>query len=217
MIAGDTVRTYVVDTVNRVRERIGLHFHSEDGPPLRAELFSADQMEQYGAVLAASHQLTKRRGPDHLLARLADNESTLRSICGVLTVAVTANHQLTPAGEWLLDNLYLIQEQIRTAKRHLPKGYSRQLPRLERGSSAGLPRVYDIALQTIAHGDGRIDIESLSRFVASYQTVSTLQLGELWAIPIMLRGSDRESAPRRRQRRVGEEKIAILPIAGLTK
>jgi cyclic beta-1,2-glucan synthetase len=181
------LRTHLAGVANRIRDRIGLRAQPDDELPLRAELFSADQMEQYGTVLAASHQLSEGRGPDHLLARLADNESTLRSICSVLTVAVTANHQLTPAGEWLLDNLYLIQEQIRTAKRHLPKGYSRELPRLERGSSAGLPRVYDIALQTISHGDGRVDTESLSRFVAAYQTVSPLQLGELWAIPIMLR------------------------------
>jgi cyclic beta-1,2-glucan synthetase len=50
-----------------------------------------------------------------------------------------------------------------------------------------LPRVYDIALETIAHGDGRVDPDSLRRFVAAYQTVTPLRLGELWAIPIMLR------------------------------
>ena len=105
----------------------------------------------------------------------------------VLTATVSANRRLAPAGEWLLDNFYLIDEQIRTAKRHLPKGYSRELPRLLNGPSAGLPRVYDIALETIAHGDGRVDPESLSRFVAAYQTVTPLKLGELWAIPIMLR------------------------------
>jgi hypothetical protein len=33
----------------------------------------------------------------------------------------------------------------------LPKGYSRELPRLLNGPSAGLPRVYDIALETISH------------------------------------------------------------------
>src|SRR4029077_4010437 len=49
------------------------------------------------------------------------------------------------------------------------------------------PRVYDIALEAISHGDGRVDPESLSRFVAAYQTITTLKLGELWAIPIMLR------------------------------
>ncbi len=55
------------------------------------------------------------------------------------------------------------------------------------GPSAGLPRVYDIALETISHGDGRVDPENLSSFVAAYQSVNTLKLGELWAIPIMLR------------------------------
>src|SRR5450432_129733 len=184
---GATIPEYLTELATRVRKLAWRPSPPVDELPLRSELFSADQMEQYGTVLAASHQLTKRRGTDQLLARLADNESTLRSICSVLTVAVTANHQLTPAGEWLLDNLYLIQDQIRTAKRHLPKGYSRELPRLARGASAGLPRVYDIATQTISHGDGRVDTESLSRFVAAYQTVSSLQLGELWAIPIMLR------------------------------
>ncbi len=47
--------------------------------------------------------------------------------------------------------------------------------------------MYDIALEIISHGDGRVDPESLSSFVAAYQTVTILKLGELWAIPIMLR------------------------------
>ncbi|PPJ44728.1 hypothetical protein C0075_24870, partial [Rhizobium sp. KAs_5_22] len=78
-------------------------------------------------------------------------------------------------------------EQIRTARRHLPKGYSRQLPCLSQGASVGLPRVYDLSLEAIAHGDGRVDGETLGRFAAAYQSVAPLKLGELWAIPIMLR------------------------------
>ena len=158
-----------------------------DEPPLRAELFSADQMEQHGKRLAAMHQLTKEHLQDQLLPRLAANEVVLNGVYNRVAAAVKANLHITPASEWLLDNFYLIEEQIRTAKRHLPKGYSRELPRLMHGPSAKLPRVYDIALEIIAHGDGRVDPESLSRFIASYQTVSTLKLGELWAIPIMLR------------------------------
>src|SRR5690606_9259896 len=92
----------------------------------------------------------------------------------------------TPADEWLLDNIYLIEEQIRIARRHFPKDYSRQLPRLV-GGSAEIPRVYDIALEAISHGDGRVDADGLTRFVAAYQAVTPLDLGELWAIPIMLR------------------------------
>jgi cyclic beta-1,2-glucan synthetase len=158
-----------------------------DEPLLRAELFSADQMEQHGVRLASAHRLTPGHVPEQLLSRLAANERVLTETYNRLRAAVTAKQRITPAGEWLLDNFYLIEEQIRTAKRHLPKGYSRQLPSLAEGSSAGLPRVYGIALETIVHGDGRLDPDGLSRFVAAYQTVTPLRLGELWAIPIMLR------------------------------
>jgi cyclic beta-1,2-glucan synthetase len=156
--------------------------------PMRSELFSADQMEQHGKTLASLHTVGFQRFPDqHLLARLAENEVYLFEVHKFLTETVKANQQITPAGEWLLDNFYLIEEQIRTGKRHLPKGYSRELPRLLNGPSKGLPRVYDIAQEIISHGDGRVDPENLSRFVAAYQTITTLKLGELWAVPTMLR------------------------------
>jgi cellobiose phosphorylase len=158
-----------------------------DEAPLRSDLFTADQMEQHGKGLAASHELTFGRAADRLLPRLAANETVLLGTCQLLSQHTDPRLRVTPAGEWLLDNFYLIEEEIRTAKRHLPPGYSRELPRLSSGASTGLPRVYDLALQAVAHGDGRLSRGTLTRFVASYQTVKVLQLGELWAIPIMLR------------------------------
>ena len=158
-----------------------------DEPPLRAELLSADQMEAHGAHLASTHRLVPGRVPDQLLSRLVANERVLVDTCDGLKAAIAAKHRITPAGEWLLDNFYIVEDQIRTARRHLPKGYSRELPGLADGASSGLPRVYDIAQETVAHGDGRVDPDSLERFVAAYQAVCPLRLGELWAIPIMLR------------------------------
>ncbi len=155
--------------------------------PLRAELFSAGQMEQHGYLLARQHVLAAGNSGDRLLSRLAENEEILLHAVRLLTETVKANNRVTPAGEWLLDNFYLVEEQLRIAKSHLPKGYSRQLPRLLGGVNANFPRVYDIALETISHGDGRLDGESLSRLITAYQTITPLTLGELWAIPIMLR------------------------------
>ena len=127
-------------------------------PLLRSELFSRARMELHGKTLAGLHKLSMGRTADRLLSRLAENESVLIEVRNLLEDAVSANRRITPAGEWLLDNFYLIEEQISTAKRHLPKGYSRELPCLLNGPSAGLPRVYDIALETISHGDGRVDL-----------------------------------------------------------
>nr|WP_214460423.1 glucoamylase family protein [Flavihumibacter fluvii] len=161
--------------------------YANEKPPLRSELYSAEQMEHYGRTLAGRHKLIAGRAPNILLSRLAENEDLLLEVHHLLTDAVKTNRRIIPAGEWLLDNFYLIQEQIRIGKKHLPKGYSEDLPRLLNGSSAGLPRVYDIAIEIISHSDGRVDLKSLSSFVTAYQEITPLKLGELWAIPIMLR------------------------------
>ncbi|MBU3018766.1 cyclic beta 1-2 glucan synthetase [Paraglaciecola agarilytica] len=155
--------------------------------PLRAELLSTEQMGRHAISLAKTHILNPINSQDKLLERLADNEQVLIDTNRLLSCAVKAKKRIAPSGEWLLDNFYLIEEQIRTARHHFPKGYSRELPRLAQGASSGLPRVYDIALNVISHGDGRVDTETLSHFVEAYQSVTPLTLGELWAIPIMLR------------------------------
>ena len=121
------------------------------------------------------------------MKRLDENESLLLEVHAILTESVKNNIPVVPAAEWLLDNFYLIEEQIYTAKKHLPKGYSIGLPQLLKGPSAGLPRIYDIAVEIISHSDGYANLSSLTKFINSYQQVNPLQLGELWAIPIMLR------------------------------
>ncbi|WP_174406732.1 GH36-type glycosyl hydrolase domain-containing protein [Desulfovibrio subterraneus] len=160
---------------------------SKEEAPLRSDLFSSERMQQHGRFLAHSHKLAKGRSQNQLLVRLAENETFLQGVHTQLTNDVKADHRLSPAGEWLLDNFYVIEDQIRTARQHFPKGYSRELPCLANGPSAKLPRVYDLALESISHRDGQVDPESLKGMVDAYQSVSPLKLGELWAIPIMLR------------------------------
>ncbi|OFZ84215.1 MAG: cyclic beta 1-2 glucan synthetase [Betaproteobacteria bacterium RBG_16_66_20] len=202
-ISGNSVARSLLQVLALFRRGGWMADYAIEEPPLRSELFSADQMEQHGKALAASHSLGAKRARDLLLTRLAENGGVLLRACELLTAAIQDKRPGTPAGEWLLDNFHLIEEEIRTARRHLPKDYSRELPRLGNGPSAGLPRVYDIALETISHGDGQVDPESFGRFIAAYQTVTTLTLGELWAVPIMLRLALIENL-----RRVGTRLIA---------
>ena len=182
-----SIRAALVRLMAQPRDSAVAQYYTAAGPPLRAELLSADQMERHGRALATRHRITKLRAPDLLLSRLDENETVLLDACELLGASQGDTRRISPAAEWLLDNFYLIEEQIRTARRHLPRAYSRELPRLAAGPSAGMPRVYDIALEAISHGDGRLDLERLGRFVAAYQESMPLRLGELWAIPIMLR------------------------------
>lgn len=138
-------------------------------------------------MLARTHTLVAGHSSSRLLAQLTENERALFALHTLLADDVEAERPLTPAGEWLLDNFYVIEEQIRTARKHFSSKYSRELPHLQNTASAGLPRVYDISLAAIAYNDGHMDPENLRHMVAAYQSVAVLSLGELWAIPIMLR------------------------------
>jgi cyclic beta-1,2-glucan synthetase len=44
-----------------------------------------------------------------------------------------------------------------------------------------------LAVELIRHGDGRLDVERLTRFVLAFQTVAPLTIGELWALPSLLK------------------------------
>ena len=155
--------------------------------PFRSELYSNAQMKDHGIRVAKAHKVLKDKQPDKLLSRLDDNEETILNVHNILVETVKDNNDIAPASEWFLDNFYLIKEQINLARKHLPKKYSQTLPILAKGKSKGLPRVYDIALEIISHNDGRVDVANVTTFINSYQTVTKLTLGELWAIPIMLR------------------------------
>ncbi|OIQ88179.1 N,N'-diacetylchitobiose phosphorylase [mine drainage metagenome] len=160
--------------------------NDRDTELLRSELFSIEQLKRHAAALASQHRIDPNPGQDRLLPRLADNERVLLAAYDVVTAAAPPGQRIVPAEAWLLDNFYLIEQQIGLARRHLPRGYSRQLPRLAGGLSAGFPRIYDLALELISHMDGRVDGDNATHIVAAYQTVEPLKLGELWAFPIML-------------------------------
>jgi cellobiose phosphorylase len=179
-------------TVSDILSHLRLNFLGDNDArkyeePFRSELYSSDQMDRHGKAVARSHRIQKGRPVDKLLKRLEDNERTLLEVRNLLVESIRNGKTITPASEWLLDNFYLIEEQIVIARKHLPKGYSEALPYLATGASDGLPRVYDIVLEIISHSDGRVDVSGLTSFIANYQDVSILTLGELWAIPIMLR------------------------------
>ncbi len=152
--------------------------YTVDELPLRAELFSADQMKQHGKSLAGLHRIQPGRSQRSLLVRLADNESLLVQVYNLLTEDIRTDRRITPAGEWLLDNFYLIEEQIARQKGIFPK-VTAGIAALVKRTLSRISRVYEIALEFISHGDGRVDPENLISFVTAYQSVTALKLENL--------------------------------------
>ena len=156
--------------------------------PIRAELFSAERLEQHAESLAAAQRVTTtpRKGRP-LLPRVLDNGRVLLESYRAIAQAIREERAITPAAEWLVDNYHIVDEQLREIRDDLPPGFYRELPKLAEGHLQGYPRVYGLAWAFVAHTDSRFDPEMLRRFVRAYQRVQPLTIGELWAVAITLR------------------------------
>jgi cyclic beta-1,2-glucan synthetase len=159
-----------------------------DAAPIREELFGGERLEQHAESLAAAQPITSKPPPaPSLHVRLKSNATALLAAYRATAVVVEGGHAVVPAAEWLLDNYHLVEEQIREIRDDLPPGYYRQLPKLAEGPFAGYPRVLGIAWAYVAHTDSHFDPDVLRRFIAAYQRVQPLTIGELWAVAITLR------------------------------
>jgi cyclic beta-1,2-glucan synthetase len=161
---------------------------SDTSGPIRAELFSAERLEQHAESLAAAHAITMESTKGlPLLPRVEENGRALLEYYRMIAEALRKESTIQPAAEWLVDNFFVVEEQLREIRDDLPPGYYRKLPKLASGHLAGYPRVSGVAWAYVAHTDSRFDPELLRRFVNAYQKLQPLTSGELWAVAITLR------------------------------
>src|SRR6266536_4897265 len=164
--------------------------------PPHGELFGATRLAEHAQALARSHAVApssrrswiERRDRGPLLRRLDTTERTLIAARDTLAQAAAAGAEVSPAGAWLLDNFFVVLEQVPEIRTTLPPGYYQELPKLVGdGALIGYPRIYEIIVEMIAHTDGRLDERTIALMISEYQSVTALTMGELWAIPAMLR------------------------------
>ena len=169
-------------------------FYPESGMETAAQIApppdppTADRLIQTARELAAAHTVTTttHRGRP-LLHNLIESETTLKRVRLHLSEAARVEQGLLLSAEWLLDNAYIIQGHITDFKRNLPRRFYEQLPVVAQGPQTGQPRAYSIAVALIEATDGLLSRDSIYTFLQTYQATTALTMGELWALPLMLR------------------------------
>ena len=116
--------------------------------------------------------------------RTRENAKQILQVVHTLNLAQQAGESITPAAEWLLDNVYVVEEAITGIQRDLPPRFYRQLPLLP---GHDIPRVLAIAWAYVAHNDSAISSEGFKAVVEGFQIEQPLRIGELWALPSILR------------------------------
>ena len=118
-------------------------------------LFNDQQFREHARRLAAAYPIVTARADDHLAERLADHENALDHAFDAARNAVSAGRAVEPAVEWLIDNFYLIKEQIQEVRAGLPRSYLRELPTVAGVDGIKSPRILMLARELVLHSDGR--------------------------------------------------------------
>jgi cyclic beta-1,2-glucan synthetase len=172
----------VIFVLNRKRAHLTQEHDSLESP------LAVAQIHDRARHLAEGGTVTGRpRGRTTLLDRLKSAGKWLVPVCSELAGAAALGQRTSPVVEWILDNEYIVESNIREVQQNLSRRFYRELPALSDGPHRGMPRVYDLAGQLVADTALRLDRESIVSFIEAYQSVTILTTAELWAIPQMLR------------------------------
>src|SRR6059036_2382157 len=194
--ASETARVLVILRDVEAEAPVTFAFHSpppfsveSTTQPLWDERPSSQRLSENAAHLGRTLAVSRGAKPRgaSFLHRLLEIEDALEWTNMSLTMSAEARHAFTLSAEWLLDNAYLIREQVTDLRKSLPQKYYGKLPLIANGPAAGLPRVYHVAAEMVAETDGALEPEIIRRFLAAFQAIAPLDIGELWALPLMLR------------------------------
>ena len=154
----------------------------------RMEKLSQPQILEHARRHAGEQQVDQNPSPNTgLLKRIKQSRKWLRQVCVDLGVASRLEQKATLAADWILDNEYILEENARDVLLNLPRRFFQQLPSLASEPYRGFPCIYGLAKNLVSHMDLDLNRENIIAFLDAHQSVRTLTIGELWAIPQMLR------------------------------
>src|SRR5664280_2544792 len=167
-------------------------------PTTAANPGADNRLGEFARDLAKTHAVDQSlHQKSDLLERLQTWEQALRNANAIFKGVPAKDLPVSRAAEWMLDNFYVVKQTFNQITEGLPSSFLDQLPKLsgtlqEPGLprpmlEPGLPRIFVLAGEWVEYCQSQIDLNQTTAFVLEYQQVAPLTIGELWALPIMLR------------------------------
>jgi cyclic beta-1,2-glucan synthetase len=156
--------------------------------PIRAQFYQEDRLRLLGKQMAdGDTRSLEGLGAFDFQSRIRESAARILEIYRSTNAAQAKGEPITPAAQWLLDNNYLVEETIYQIKRDLPRRFYRQLPTLRLGDGTSVPRALAIAWAYVAHSDSSVSAQTFKAIVEGFQSVEPMKIGEIWALPSLLR------------------------------
>lgn len=154
---------------------------------IKGALLDKEQLESYLEKIASDHVLQEKSNPDTFpIPRLQENFKFITKTYEILNDHLKMGINIHPAGEWLLDNYYIIEEAVKTIQKELTMKKYKNLTGISNGAYAGFARIYVLATEIVAYTEARINAHTLEELLNAYQNKKTLNMEEIWSISIFL-------------------------------
>ncbi|NLS05800.1 protein ndvB [Rhizobium sp. P32RR-XVIII] len=161
--------------------------HIDYGDAIRSTYLSIEDIKAMGAAVARKSVVSLPGfAPFDFFARHKENEKEILRVYRTTATDVESGETITPAAEWLLDNHYIVEEAIQEIRRDFPRRFYRELPTIN-VDGVQMPRTLVLAWLYVAHTHSTVSQESLTALVDGFQQSETLRIGELWALPSLVR------------------------------
>lgn len=145
------------------------------------------QLQKHLEKIASSHSITTKSQKDtYPVPGLIENFKTIEEVYNLLNEHLKLGINIHPAGEWLLDNFYIIEETVKQIQKELPLKKYINFVGIANGEYKGFARIYVLASEIVAYSDNKIERENLEEYLQSYQNKKTLSMDEIWNIGIFL-------------------------------
>lgn len=154
---------------------------------MKGAILDKTKLCQYLEKLA-TQQIGKPFSEEHTypMVNLKENFRFISTTYQLLNEHVKLKINIDPAGEWLLDNFYILEEVTKSIEKELTKKKYKNLVGIGNGPYKGFARIYVIASEIMAYTDGKVEEESLKLFLNAYQSKKTLTMEEIWSFPLFL-------------------------------
>ncbi len=137
--------------------------------------------------IASNHNLNSQSQKDtYPIPHMIENCRVIYQVYNLLNEHLKLGISIHPAGEWLLDNFYIIEETVKQIQKELTLKKYTNFVGIANGQYKGFARIYVIASEIVAYTDNKIEKKELEEYLASYQTKKTLSMEEIWNIGIFL-------------------------------
>lgn len=154
---------------------------------IKGALLDKHQLESYLEKIASDHILKQESNIEtYPIPRLQENFKFIEETYEILNEHLKKGINIHPAGEWLLDNYYIIEETVKTIIKELTKNKYKNLLGIAGGAYEGYARIYVLATEIVCYTEGRIDSHTLEDYLKAYQNKKTLNMEEIWNIGIFL-------------------------------